>query len=302
MATTRSRLKKTMTKAIQRTTTKQTARGTAATLRYVVLDSEDHWLDEFGRDKTVVCDSRTTVLKAIERTTPDSLWISRRAARTEELARTLVDLISDRSHRRSSFGNLLTLEAAKVRTLPVLEQLFGRVIGASRQFKRLPVGQLTRVLSAPLDQRRDVFIGGFLDPELETLVLVRGDLERVMAPLSIFRPSGRAAPDFGKFHLGDYGRTLRFGAYEATADIVLWETDPDYRKRAKARERAHAKGFGPSLRRLRKQRNLSQSDFPGVARKTISRIEKGEVEKPHGTTLNRIAKTLGVAPGEIETY
>jgi len=70
----------------------------------------------------------------------------------------------------------------------------------------------------------------------------------------------------------------------------------------KARERCSAKGFGPALRRLRKQRGLLQSDFPRVARKTISRIEKGAVEKPHGTTLARIAKTLGVEPDEIETY
>ena len=78
--------------------------------------------------------------------------------------------------------------------------------------------------------------------------------------------------------------------------------DADYRKRAKAKERAHAKGFGPSLRRLRKQRGLSQSDFPNVARKTISRLEKGEVEKPQGATLNRIARALGVEPEEIESY
>ena len=78
--------------------------------------------------------------------------------------------------------------------------------------------------------------------------------------------------------------------------------DQDYRQRAKAKERAHAAGFGPSLRRLRKQRGLSQSDFPNVARKTIYRIETGEIEKPHGTTLNRIARTLGVAPEEIEAY
>ena len=100
----------------------------------------------------------------------------------------------------------------------------------------------------------------------------------------------------------DFGRTLRFGDYEATSDGVLWDTDPAYRARVNAAGRRHAKGFGPSLRRLRKQRGLLQSDFPNVARKTISRIEKGEVEKPHGLTLSRIAKALGVAAEDIETY
>jgi DNA-binding XRE family transcriptional regulator len=183
-----------------------------------------------------------------------------------------------------------------------LDGFFGQVVGVSREFKKLPVEQLASVLGSDPEQRRDVFIGGTVNLRFGNLVLVRGNLERVIVPLSIFRPSGRATPDFKKFELDDYGQILRFGDYEATADVVLWEIDPDYRKRAKARERAQAEGFGPSLRRLRKQRGLSQADFPNVARKTISRIEKGEVEKPHGTTLNRIAKALGVEPEEIEAY
>ncbi len=281
---------------------KETARKPAQLLRFVVLDTKGHWLRAFRKSETAVCDSTTAVLHAIERTTPDSLWISRRSEKTEELARTLIDFISDKAHQRCSFGNLLMLEATKTQMLPTLEQLFGRVIGATKQFKRLPLDELTTVLNASAADRRDVFIGGVVCAEIGSLVLVRGNLEPVVVPLSMFRPSGSAKPDFGKFELGDYGRTLRFGEYEATADIVLWEIDQDYRKRLKAVERVHAKGFGPSLRRLRKQRGLSQSEFPNVARKTISRIERGEVEKPHGTTLNRIAKALGVAPEEIETY
>jgi DNA-binding XRE family transcriptional regulator len=252
-------------------------------LRYIVLDGEKHWLGELGEDQTAVCDSKAAVLKALERSDANSLWISRRTERTEELAKTLVELISSTTQRRATYGNLLTLEAAKADMHPTLQVFFSQV-------------------SSARDERRDVFIGGELNPELGTLVLVRGNLEQVIVPLCLFCPSGRATPDFSKFELGDYGHTLRFGDYEATADVVLWQVDQDYRQRAKAKERAHAAGFGPSLRRLRKQRGLSQSDFPNVARKTIYRIETGEIEKPHGTTLNRIAKTLGVAPEEIETY
>lgn len=271
-------------------------------LHYIVLDTERHWFDELGKDRTAVCASRDDVVKALERIDANSLWISRRSERTEELVETLVELISRSRKHWVTFGNLLTLEAAKTQVRPSLEGFFGQVVGVSREFKKLPVEQLASVLGSDLDQRRDVFIGGVVNRQFGTLVLVRGNLERVIVPLSIFRPSGRAKPDFRKFELDDYGHTLRFGKYEATADVVLWEVDPEYRKRAKARERAQARGFGPSLRRLRKQRGLSQSDFPNVARKTISRIEKGEVEKPHGTTLNRIAKALGVEPDEIESY
>jgi transcriptional regulator with XRE-family HTH domain len=42
--------------------------------------------------------------------------------------------------------------------------------------------------------------------------------------------------------------------------------------------------------------------FPGISPKTIARIERKETEKPHGQTLDILAKALGVAPAEIETY
>jgi|GEM_PF-470162 len=281
---------------------KASARKVEQVLRYIVLDGEKHWLDELGENQTAVCDSKAAVLKALERSDANSLWISRRSERTEQLARTLVELISSTTQRRATYGKLLTLEAVKADMRPTLQGLFSHVIGVSRQFKKLPWEELAEVLSSSRDERRDVFIGGELNLELGTLVLVRGNLEQVIVPLCLFRPSGRATPDFSKFELVDYGHTLRFGDYEATADVVLWQVDQDYRQRAKAKERAHATGFGPSLRRLRKQRGLSQSDFPNVARKTIYRIETGEIEKPHGTTLNRIARTLGVAPEEIEAY
>lgn len=271
-------------------------------LRFVILDSEGHWFDDLGKDETAVCTTRDEVLKALERIDADSLWISRRSERTEELAKTLVELISQTAQHRMTFGRLLTLEAVKAQVRPTLEGLFSRVVGLSQGFRKLPIEELAVVLRSDPTERRDAFIGGFVNLEFGTLVLVRGNLERVVVPLSMFRPSGRATPDFKKFELTDYGHTLKFGEYEATADVVLWEADPDYRKRAKARERAQAKGFGPSLRRLRKQRGLSQSAFPNVARKTISRIEKGEIDKPHGTTLSRIAKALGVEQEEIESY
>ena len=40
----------------------------------------------------------------------------------------------------------------------------------------------------------------------------------------------------------------------------------------------------------------------GVSEKTIARLERGEIAKPHGRTLGILAKKLGVPPEEIETY
>jgi hypothetical protein len=102
--------------------------------------------------------------------------------------------------------------------------------------------------------------------------------------------------------LDDYGYTLRFGEYEASAHSVLYRVDPAYRRRANRQRIAEEQGFGPSLRRLRILRRLSRDDFLNIASKTIARIERGETEKPQGKTLETLAKVLNVAPEEIETY
>ena len=271
-------------------------------LRFVILDSEPKLVNKLNGDVISVCLTRESVLKAIERIDANSLWISRRSRQTKELAKTIVELISHTSQHRMTFGRLLNLEETSAEVLPTLEGFFSQVVGLTRNSKKLHDDELATVLQASLEERQKVFISGVVNLDLGTLALVRGDLSRLTVALKIFRPSGRAAPDFKKFELTDYGHTLRFGNYEATADIVLWEADPDYRRKAKASERQQAKGFGASLRRLRKQRGLSQADFPSVSRKTIIRLENGAIDKPHVVTLNRIAKSLGVEPEEIESY
>jgi transcriptional regulator with XRE-family HTH domain len=69
-----------------------------------------------------------------------------------------------------------------------------------------------------------------------------------------------------------------------------------------AKRGAEEKTFGASLRRLRLQRGLKQSDFNEVSAKTIRRIERGETDAPHGKTLAAIAARLQVEPNEIASY
>ena len=156
--------------------------------------------------------------------------------------------------------------------------------------------------SASAQQSLDLFIGGLCDRATGTLTLARGDLETVVVPLSMFRPSGGATADPSNFGVTDYGHTIRLGNYEASAEAILYEVDPDYRRRLNSKRRKEDKGFGASLRRLRIQRQLTRNDFPGVAAKTVARIERGETGKPQGKTLGILAKTLGVSPDEIDTY
>src|SRR5262249_44807790 len=149
----------------------------------------------------------------------------------------------------------------------------------------------------------DRFIGGSVDPKAKTLTLLRGDIGVVVAPFSLFPKSGDGtAPDFARLRLMDYGRTVALGDYEASADAILYELDPDYRRRLKKQRRQTERTFGAALRRLRKQRRLKRNDFAPVSAKEIARIERNEVGKPHAKTLEAIADRLGVRPEEIDGY
>lgn len=150
--------------------------------------------------------------------------------------------------------------------------------------------------------KRDTEIIGVIDTGFGLVTLVRGNFERITVPLSIFRPSGISKPDFTRFALDDFGHSIRFGEYEASAHFILFEADADYRKRTKKKQRAEESGFSGSLRRLRILKGVPQSGFAGISAKTIGRIEDGLVEKPHGATLKNISQTLGVAAEEIESY
>lgn len=165
----------------------------------------------------------------------------------------------------------------------------------------LPIAELAEVLKQP--HRGDLCIGGAVDQTLGLAVFVRGNLDVVQVPLTRFEPSGDGTePNFGAFKIIDHGQTLRFGDYEASFDAVLYEVDDTYRRRLQSARRAEEQTFGAALRRLRLQRRVGRDGFPGISSKTIARIERGEVERPHAETLQKIAERLGVSADEIESY
>lgn len=96
-----------------------------------------------------------------------------------------------------------------------------------RTFRFLPARQLKEVASLPAETARERILGGAIDATGSFLILLRGDETFLVAPLSIFRPSGDGtAPDFTDFGVTDYGHTVRFGAYEAAADAIFCECEP----------------------------------------------------------------------------
>jgi hypothetical protein len=181
-----------------------------------------------------------------------------------------------------------------------LEALFQDVVtGPAASF--LPLDDVREVLAA--DTRQDLLLGVLVSVERQALVLIRGNLDRLVVPWSWFRPTPSGlAPDFGDVEVIDSGLTIRAGQYEAAVDAILYEFDRDFRARERLRRLEMDPSFGAALRRLRLQKGVSRSDFPGTSDKEVARIERGEVERPHGSTLRAIADRLGVEPAEIETY
>ena len=100
----------------------------------------------------------------------------------------------------------------------------------------------------------------------------------------------------------DFGQTVRLGRYEAAANAILCEFDHEYRRRARARLLESDASFGASVRRLRLQRGLRRSDFPGVTEKEVARIERNEVKRPRKKSLEALARGLGVSPDELGTF
>jgi hypothetical protein len=176
------------------------------------------------------------------------------------------------------------------------------VFGSSKDF--LPPEELGEVLAD--DQRADLVIGGIVDHELKTITLWRGSLEPLSVPFSAFTPSGNGVtPDFYQFRVTDYGQTIQLGPYEAATEALLYEFDPDYRRRIGKKRRESEQSFGAALRRLRKQRGLRREDFePELSAKTIARIEQGEQDpnRLHPHTLEVLSEKLGVKPEEIGTF
>jgi hypothetical protein len=195
---------------------------------------------------------------------------------------------------------LLVTEEIPATLHEYLEGLFQDVITGPRA-SFLPLEDVREILAS--DRRQDLVVGVLVSEDREALVLVRGNLDRLVVPWSWFRPTPSGlAPDFGDVEVIDTGLTIRLGQYEAAADAILYEFDRNYRARERQRRLEMDPSLGAALRRLRLQKGVARSDFPGVSEKEIARIERGDVERPHGATLRLIADRLGVEATEIETF
>jgi len=96
-------------------------------------------------------------------------------------------------------------------------------------FRLLPSAELGEALAS--SNRRNLFIGGFADPQTGTLTLYRGDFDRLTVPISMFKPLGSGpAPNPSALSFVDCGQTVCLGDYQAAADAILYDVDPEFRK------------------------------------------------------------------------
>lgn len=262
----------------------------------LLVEPRGHGTGKFQRLKASRLHFESDVRAAMTQRRMYTVWIAPSEPAMELLLGTL-------PHRpRDSDLRLLSLDqAANAATHNLVHAHFRFVVSAGDGARLLPIPELIEVLGS--DLRSDLFIGGVVIPTRPEILLHRGNLEPLTVPLSWFAPRpGSPDPDVSQFAVTDYGQTVRLGDYEASADAILYEFDDDYRRRAKKRRADEDQSIGGAIRRLRLQKGLRQSDFPGVSAKEIARIERGKVNKPHKDTLRTIAARAGVPMDKIETY
>jgi DNA-directed RNA polymerase subunit H (RpoH/RPB5) len=197
----------------------------------------------------------------------------------------------------------VTIAAPRPESVPTLHGLFTRIVGDSPGYHWLPKDELSEILFDTTIDRSEFLIAAAADPITRTVSLVRGDFRQFVVPFTFFEPSGDGTKaDFSNIRVTDFGRTVALGDYEASADAIHYELDNDYLKKIHRFLKQNDKTFGASLLRLRKQRKLKRSDFPPLSAKTIARLERNEIAKPHGATLQTLAKRLGVSAEGIGEY
>jgi len=238
--------------------------------------------------------STGAVRQSVAKATKHTLWVSYE----QDLTDALVKSVCGPSR---ALGNAVLIHALSPRSIPALTGCFRRFAFASDD-AFLPPDELAEALHA--ENAADLLIGGSVNADNQTITFWRGNLEPLTVPFSAFETSGDGiSPDFTAFSVTDSGQTVRLGEYEAATDSLLYEFDPEFRRRMAKHRQQSERSFGASVRRLRKQRGLRRTDFePDITSKTIARIEQGKVHRIHKKTLDAIARHLRVAADEIETF
>ena len=260
----------------------------------ILVDPSVHWARGLQIGRATRVETAEAIRTALKQTRRRALWIAPTGHALELLHTAL-------SGKALCGPRLLALDHVDAGRRQLMRTYFREVISPDDGLRLLPTTELFEVLNSP--NRADLVIGAAVATGDSAVVLIRGNLERLVVPLHWFRPRPTGPrPDTNRFSIADHGQTIRLGEYEAATDALLYEFDEQYRKRARKRRLESDNSLGGAVRRLRLQKELRQADFPGVTAKEIARIERGEITKPHRRTLTTIAARLGVPVEQLGTY
>ena len=99
------------------------------------------------------------------------------------------------------------------------------------ELKVLPPHEMIEVQALPLDEKRKLFISGYINYDYQLVVLYRGDGTSIQLNWSFFQDTNAITePDFHDFEIIDYGHAVKFGKYEASTHSILIARDPEYKK------------------------------------------------------------------------
>lgn len=245
------------------------------------------------RQGSVLLDSRDALYKGLGAKEARGPWLVLNRRSLQDLVRA----VADRSFCSFKRG-LVSWARPSPPELAALGACFHPILPGAEA--RVTMQELSAILSE--EHPEDYCVAVDWDPATEALSLWRGDLSSLVVPLSSLSSGIALAPDPDELRVLDHGQTIRLGEYECSVDAILYLRDAAYRRRARRRLMDSDRSLGGSIRRLRKQKGLRQSDFPHVAEKTITRIEMGMSPTPHRMTLERIARALGVPVEELDEY
>ena len=259
--------------------------------RIVILETDSEtWPETVDEVEPIRLQTPAEIDEALD-LDENTLWVARNPALFHDYI--------GRGHGRHWRRLLLLGSAPRIR-LEYLRQLFTAVVAPGDDIGLLPEDQLFAVLAE--EHPEDYFVGAGYNEDDDAVVAYRGDLRTVTVPLDELEPNPRNKPDPTDLEIVDWGQTLRLGDFQVPADAILYERDPDFRRRRRARRREFDDSFGGSIRRLRKQRGLTQQEIPGVSSKTVGRIERNEVENPREDTLRKLADALDVDPERLDWH
>jgi len=98
------------------------------------------------------------------------------------------------------------------------------------ELKVLLPHEMIDVQALPTNERKRLFISGYVDYKYHNLILFRGDGSSVVLAFDYFKKTNNITePDFNDFNIIDYGNAIKLGEYEASTRSILIEVDLEYK-------------------------------------------------------------------------